>query len=225
MANLVQFERSGDNRAQIGCAEGADMRVEDGLAGVGVADTGIANEDDGTENLIGKRIREIRSQRGISASVLGEKVGVSRSMISQIELGRTNASVLVLKAIAGALEVPLFTLFVEDRAGGEIVRRADRATLLLPGSDVVRELLVPDTHRKMTLLTAVFGPGHKSSFEPSAHQGEECVVATRGEITVYYHTEVVQLAEGDSFYFDSTVPHLFVNNTTEEAEIIVAICN
>jgi len=200
------------------------MQAGDNLMSVDAVGHG-SKSDDRTENLIGKRIRQIRTQKQMSVTELGDKVGVSRSMISQIELGRSNASVSVLKSIAGALGIPLFTLFVEDRSGGEIVRRNERATLQLPGSDIVRELLVPDTHRKMTLITAVFGPGDKSSYEPSAHQGEECLVVIRGEITVYYHTDIIRLSEGDSFYFDSTVPHLFANDSDGEAEIIASICN
>lgn len=182
-------------------------------------------EDDQAENLIGQRIRQIRMKRRMSATELGDRVGISRSMVSQIELGRANASVAVLKSIAVALAVPLFTLFVEDRSGGEIVRRRERATLQLPGSDIVRELLVPDTHRKMTLIAATFAPGDRSSYEPSTHQGEECLVVIRGEITVYYHTDVIHLEEGDSFYFDSTVPHIFANNSDAESEIIASICS
>lgn len=201
------------------------MQTEEKPTGLDVMEHIEAGTDGDTENLIGKRIREIRVQRELSAKELGDRVGVSRSMISQIELGRTNASVSVLKSIATVLGVPLFTLFVEDRTGGEIVRKAERATLQLPGSDIVRELLVPDTHRKMTLLTAVFRPGDKSSYEPSTHQGEECLVVIRGEITIYYHTDVIHLSEGDSFYFDSTVPHIFTNNSEDETEIIASICN
>lgn len=200
------------------------MQTEDNRIGSRVVEQEDEVADSKTENLIGERIREIRTQKQMSATDLGDKVGVSKSMISQIELGRSNASVSVLKSIAGALGIPLFTLFVEDRVGGEIVRRGERATLQLPGSDIVRELLVPDTHRKMTLITAFFKPGDKSSYEPSAHQGEECLVIIRGEITVYYHNDIIQLAEGDSFYFDSTVPHLFANNSDQQAEIIASLC-
>lgn len=201
------------------------MQTEENLTGVNAVSPIKMGEESQTENLIGMRIRQIRKQSQISAADLGETVGVSRSMISQIELGRSNASVAVLKSIASALGVPLFTLFVEDRSGGEIIRRSERPKLQLPGSDVIRELLVPDTHRKMTLITAVFDPGDRSSYEPSAHQGEECLVVIRGEITVHYHTDVITLAEGDSFYFDSTVPHIFANESAHEAEIIAAICS
>lgn len=201
------------------------MQTEDNLTIVEAVIQSDAELNGDTENLIGKRIRQIRTQREMSAKELGDRVGVSRSMISQIELGRSNASVSVLKSIASALGVPLFTLFVEDRSGGEIVRKEERATLQLPGSDIVRELLVPDTHRKMTLITAVFEPGDRSSYEPSTHQGEECLVVIRGEMTIYYHTDVIQLSEGDSFYFDSTVPHLFANNSSQPAEIIASICS
>ena len=175
------------------------------------------------ESRVGAHIRELRERRGMSLTELGRRAGVSKSQISQIERGASNASIPVLRAIAKALGVPLFTLFVEDDARDALVRRHQRRQLHIPGSDVVRELLVPDLHRRIILLTARFGPGAVSSREAASHQGEECVVVTRGRMRIEVNGRVLDLEEGDSFYFDSTVPHVFRNVGDEPAEIIAAI--
>ena len=175
------------------------------------------------ESKVGAHIRELRARRGISLTELGRQVGVSKSQISQIERGASNASIPVLRAIAKALGVPLFTLFVDDDSRDALVRRHQRRQLHIPGSDVVRELLVPDLHRRMILLTARFDPGDVSSREPASHQGEECIVVTTGTMRIEVNGRVLDLDEGDSYYFDSTVPHTFRNVSDEPAEIIAAI--
>jgi quercetin dioxygenase-like cupin family protein len=144
-------------------------------------------------------------------------------MISQIEHGTANASVPVLRAIARVLEVPLFTFFVDDDVRDALVRRQDRRQLHIPGSQVTRELLVPDIHRRIVMLVASMPPGSISARDFSSHQGEECFVVTRGSVQLDINNRTVELNEGDSYYLDSNVPHLFRNVTDEPAEIIVAI--
>lgn len=159
----------------------------------------------------------------MSATELSKRVGVSKSLVSQIERGISNPSVSLLRSIARELEVPLFTLFVEDDFGNGIVRREDRQLLQMPGTPVVRELLVPDLHRRMILVYAKFEPGVETSAGYASHSGEECIVVLRGELEVEINENRITLYCGDSFYFDSKLPHVFRNTGDELAEIIASI--
>lgn len=75
------------------------------------------NEGDakGRETLLrlGHRIVLIRNQKKISQLSLSLKAGVSKSYVSDLENGRRNPSVLVLRRIASALKTPLSSLFEE----------------------------------------------------------------------------------------------------------------
>jgi mannose-6-phosphate isomerase-like protein (cupin superfamily) len=44
-----------------------------------------------------------------------------------------------------------------------------------------------------------------------SHEGEECGIILEGELKVYIDEQVVLLEEGDSIYFDSTIPHRLEN--------------
>ena len=57
--------------------------------------------------LVGSRVRQIRSKRGMSRRLLAEISGISERYLAQLENGTGNASVLVLKAIADATHVPV----------------------------------------------------------------------------------------------------------------------
>lgn len=68
----------------------------------------MSKSDDTTESylaFLGARVRQYRAQRGMSRRILAEASGVSQRYLAQLEGGQANASVLVLKAIADALDV------------------------------------------------------------------------------------------------------------------------
>ena len=77
---------------------------------------------------MGERLRSARQARGLSLRVLADRLGVSPSLISQIETGRANPSVSTLYAIADELDVSLDELLFNDRrATGACPGAASRA--------------------------------------------------------------------------------------------------
>lgn len=171
---------------------------------------------------LGSRIRELRERRKLSLTAVAHEAGVSKSLLSQVERSRVNPSLPVARAIAKAIGVPLFSLFVEDESGNGVVRRSERQQLHVPGSMVRRELLVPDLQRKLMLINLYIGPGEESSPEPTSHSGEECIVVLSGSLEVDLDSRCVTLNTGDSLCFDPMTPHLFRNTSDEPAEAIVA---
>ena len=64
---------------------------------------------------IGERLRLRRQEQGLSLRDLAERVGVSPSLISQIERGRANPSVSTLYAIVAELDISLDELLFDRR--------------------------------------------------------------------------------------------------------------
>ncbi len=91
---------------------------------------------------MGERLREARRARNLSLRVLAERLGVSPSLISQIETGRANPSVSTLYAIAAELDVSLDELLFNDRRPPEptapVPARAHRAGTMAPAAPVQR---------------------------------------------------------------------------------------
>ncbi|OMH34468.1 helix-turn-helix domain-containing protein [Tersicoccus sp. Bi-70] len=66
--------------------------------------------------LVGDRIRTLRTEQGLSVVGLAERSGVSRRMLTQVELGQANPSLSTVDKIAGALGTSFATLVgVQDR--------------------------------------------------------------------------------------------------------------
>ena len=59
---------------------------------------------------VGRMVRLGRAKRGMSRRQLAQESGTSERYLAQIESGAGNPSVLVMRAIADALEIPLFEL-------------------------------------------------------------------------------------------------------------------
>jgi len=72
--------------------------------------------DDGST--LGDRLRAERLRRGLSLRALARQVGVSASMISQIETGKSRPSVSTLYAMTTALELSLEDVFTQAAAAG-----------------------------------------------------------------------------------------------------------
>lgn len=55
----------------------------------------------------GQRVRQLRTQQGLSQEAFAEKCGLDRTYISGIERGVRNPTLQVLATLANGLDVPL----------------------------------------------------------------------------------------------------------------------
>lgn len=74
--------------------------------------------------LLGERVREARTRRGMTRRILARDSGVSERYLAQIESGHGNISILLLMRIAQSLNVPLADLMRETAANGRDVELA-----------------------------------------------------------------------------------------------------
>ena len=182
---------------------------------------------------VGRKIRARRQQAGLTLQRLASAVGVSPSLISQVERGRASPSITTLRRIAAALEVPIAALFLGDQAPspGEtdrmgkrlVVRRPERKRLHVPRSKIGYELLTPDLNRKVEFLWIQYEPGSVTHPAPMAHPGEENAVCLEGSVVVTIDGQDFVLNKGDSISFDSGRPHRVENRTNKRAVLVSAI--
>jgi transcriptional regulator with XRE-family HTH domain len=182
----------------------------------------IALRERGADEALGGRIRAARVHRGVSAAELAAAAGVSKSLVSQIERGIAAPSIDTVRRLASALQVPVFSLFLEEPDNGMVVRRSQRRVVRYPGSGAVREILSPSLNGRMVVLWVTFPPGEDGR-EPVRHVGEETVVVVRGTLEVGIGEQRVLLEAGDSMTFDPDAPHAFRNPGDDVTEILTVI--
>jgi XRE family transcriptional regulator, aerobic/anaerobic benzoate catabolism transcriptional regulator len=82
---------------------------------------------------LGSRIRSLRSLRGITRKMLAEQSGVSERFLAELETGSGNASVLLLRHLAKALDVPVTSLITEaNEIPGELAHTTELLRRLAP---------------------------------------------------------------------------------------------
>jgi transcriptional regulator with XRE-family HTH domain len=163
---------------------------------------------------LGASLRELRTGHGYSMRKLASLSGVSASLISEVERGRVEPSITVLKRLANALDVTLIYFFSEERASTDrVVRKDERRRIRQPavGPGIIFELLGPDTGGDLEPVYGRYDAGATMGAEPISHEGEEWGYVIRGRLKVWVGDEVYFINEGDAIAFPSTTPHRMAN--------------
>jgi transcriptional regulator with XRE-family HTH domain len=172
---------------------------------------------------IGARLKAEREHAAISQRELARRLGVSASLISQIENDQTRPSVGTLYAIVSELGISLDPLFLDDPATGDVlaagsqgpspvVREGERHIIELD-SGVRWERLTSHQHEDVDFMHVVYDVGGSSAAETTLmrHPGREYGVVLSGRLGVQLAFDRHELEPGDSIAFDSTLPHRFWN--------------
>jgi transcriptional regulator with XRE-family HTH domain len=176
---------------------------------------------------IGGHLRESRQARNLSLRELAQRLGVSPSLISQIETGRANPSVSTLYAIATELDVSLDELLFGDRrpasptpatepsgdTADEKLQRAESRKSIRLASGVVWERLTPLSEPGVEFLYVTYEVDGASSPNGSfqRHEGHEWGYVLEGRLEVKIGFDEYVLDPGDAISYDSTVPHRLAN--------------
>lgn len=178
------------------------------------------------ENIdIGKKIKQIRGEKGFSIKDVSEKADISSSMLSQIERGLANPSINSLKIIAKVLEVPVFTFFINDQSVDDlVVRKEDRKVMSFPAdNDFSYELLTPDLKGNIEFSLMTLNYGSESSKEALAHEGEEVALVMTGKVDLLINSQKITLKAGDSIRIPNRTKHKWINPYKKSSQVVFAI--
>ena len=182
---------------------------------------------------VGSRLREERERRGISLRELARRVGVSPSLVSQIELDRVNPSVSTLYALVTELGMTMSDVFGDGAPGAMRVapeRRNGDGLIAPPGarsvlnlaSGVRWERLTPHSDSDVEFLQVFYPVGAESCPADAlvTHGGREYGYVISGTLGVRVGFDEYELGSGSSIAFDSSSPHRLWTIGDEPAEAI-----
>jgi mannose-6-phosphate isomerase-like protein (cupin superfamily) len=142
-------------------------------------------------------------------------VGVSPSLVSQIELDRVNPSVSTLYAIVTELGMTMSDVFGEQheervvQPGDGLAERPETRPVINLASGIRWERLTHERDPDVEFLYVVYPVGAASCPEDAlmTHGGREYGYVTSGTLGVQVGFEVYELGTGGSIAFDSSSPH------------------
>ncbi len=198
-------------------------------------DLGLSAEENSDQTIrrilssyeIGAKIRQLRLRKKIGLADLGSHTGLSASMLSQLENGKMIPTLGTLARIAMVFDVGVEYFF--GSTGGKQVA-VDRA-----GSRV--RLPEPNGKPEPFYFFECLGFGAQSKSLSAyiadfpfrevglpvahAHDGSELIYVIRGVVRLQMAAEQLELAAGDSAFFDSSSPHSYQGISTEGSQAII----
>ncbi len=171
--------------------------------------------------MVGRRVRALRFESGLSLAELAARTGISIGALSQIERGMSSLRVKVIWPLAAALNVEPSALISEGNdAASDIycVRAASRRDLPVHSEGIRKQLLSPPG-ATLTGMTVEVEPGGGTA-EAYAHSGHEFGLVMSGTVELVVDETTYILRQGDSFAFKSTLLHSFRNPGTERCVVL-----
>ena len=170
---------------------------------------------------VGERLRALHRSRRATLRTVAERSGLSESFLSQVERGRSSASIESLRRVADALGVSMADLFEPDGLPGPRVLRRDERPALSFGVLGKKLLLTPRPLHHLEVFAGELEVGGSTGAEPYAHgDSEELFVVLSGTVQLELGGELFELEPGDSIDYRSSTPHRVVNTGQERAEVL-----
>lgn len=169
--------------------------------------------------VVGKNLKRLRTERGLSLEKLSQSSGVSRAMLGQVELGQSAPTINVLWKMARALDVPFSALIATTSSSGARVLRADAAKRLMSsdGSFQSRALFPYDEPRRVEFYELKLGAKGVEKADAHAPGTLENLVVSKGNVEILVGTQKHQLETGDAIVFEADLPHEYRNTGSGDA--------
>jgi transcriptional regulator with XRE-family HTH domain len=179
---------------------------------------------------LARRLRALRSERGLTLDGLAERTGVSRSMLSLIERGESSPTATVLDRLAAGLGVTLASLFADETRGdaSPLARRADQRTWRDPATGYVRRNLSPPSFPSPIELVEVVLPGNARVAYDAMGAARVVGISQQiwlleGEVELTVGEDVHRLDVGDCLAMRLDRPIAFRNPGDAPARYVVAL--
>jgi transcriptional regulator with XRE-family HTH domain len=178
-----------------------------------------------TDVNVGRRLRELRIERGLSIRALAEQSGLNVNTLSFIENGKTSPSVSTLQQVAAALELPINAFFeIKTNPQSIVYQKAEdrqsaaftHGTLADLGAGFARHGLEP--------FVVMLEPQADSGDTPIVHTGIEFVYCLEGCVGYEVDGQTFILDPGDSLLFEARLPHRWRNAEDSPSRSLLLLC-
>jgi len=167
---------------------------------------------------IGGKIRQLRTQKGLTLEELASRSELTKGFLSQLERNLTSPSIDSLNDILEALGTNLAEFFQEDkdeqflfRANDFFVDERDSCTV---------HWIVPNTQKNQMEPILLTLPEGGESFEVAPHSGEEFGYVVEGTVVLECDGKKSVLRRGETFYLHGRTFHTLKNERKTTARVL-----
>ena len=167
---------------------------------------------------IGGKIRQLRTQKGLTLEELASRSELTKGFLSQLERNLTSPSIDSLDDILEALGTNLADFFKEDKVEQFVFREQD--FFVDERDDHTVTWIVPNTQKNEMEPILLTLPEGGESFEVAPHSGEEFGCVVDGTVVLICDGKRSTLRKGETFYLHGRTFHTLKNEEKTTAHVL-----
>ena len=165
---------------------------------------------------IGKKIKVLRVQKGLTQEELADRAELAKGFISQVERDLTSPSIATLMDILQCLGTDLKTFFSDSEDTQVVFHKGDFFEKTDAELKNRIEWIIPNDQKKMMEpILVTIEPGG-STYPDNPHEGEEFGYVLTGSIEIHLGGQVHKAKKRESFYFTPAQKHYITSKNGAE---------
>ncbi len=173
---------------------------------------------------LGEKIKNMRTERGLSLKDLANKSGVSAAAIHKIESNGITPTITTMMKISDALGKKVSHFIEEKKEDSDVVfvSANEREPILTFKKGLELQGISATKYGDfiMTAAYSVLEVGASSGKTPMKHRGEELVYCINGKVEFQVYDKTYTLAPGDSIHFRTLLEHKWRNVGQSKAKLL-----
>lgn len=167
---------------------------------------------------LGKKIKQMRNQKGLTQEELADRCELTKGYISQLENNLNSPSIATLTDILAALGSDLSEFFREEKQDKVVFTKEE---FIEKNSDgVLFNWLIPNAQKNMMEPVLVELAEGVSTSEDIPHEGEEFGYVLEGKILIALGNTHYTCKKGEAFYYPASKPHYILNKGKNKARFL-----
>lgn len=167
---------------------------------------------------IGKKIKQLRNQKGLTQEELADRCELTKGYISQLENNLNSPSIATLTDILSALGTNLSNFFHEETE--EKIVFSKNEFIEKDSDGVLWNWLIPNAQKNMMEPVLVELSENVETVRDVPHDGEEFGYVLEGKILIVLGNTQHTCKKGEAFYYSAGKPHYIINKGKNKAKFI-----
>ena len=183
-----------------------------------------------TEQLleIGERLKGLRNIMGIPIEKMAQKMKLNAEEYIAYENGQRDFSFSFISNAANILGVDVVDIISGDSpklTGCALVKKGEGYDIMRREAYDYKHLAFTFRNKKAEPFLVTVQPKKTEKIDLNSHEGQEFNYMLSGSMEFYFGNMMYELNEGDSVYYDSSIPHAMKAVGGQEAQFIAVVFN
>lgn len=159
----------------------------------------------------------------MSQRELSQRSGISTNAISLIERDENSPSVATLQSLAAALDVRMNYFFDQDEPQAVLHIKASLRPAIESRGVKIEGIGGELRHQEIEPFVVSLAPHAQIGERQVVHTGHELVYCLQGRVEYVIDGDVYYVEKGDFLMFEAHLPHIWRNNTEQEAQFLLVL--